>query len=256
MNENVLMENPLALFDDLMNIDDKVAKVSKDEIKGVMDSILNSADYINFLGESYMSNPDKMDKETKKYEKFLERAKSGEFEKEKSELIIYFLTAILKSLDEVKDLGGAFKHIPIRVLRVSEKAILPKYQTKGAAGADIYASVHTEIMPGETKIVPTGLRMVIPGGYEIQIRPRSGLSLKEKISVANAPATIDSDYRGEVGVIIHNYGSEVFKVTEGMRIAQMVLNEIPKISWMELTEEQFDRLNTDRGVGGYGSSGK
>ena len=254
MNENTLMENPFALFDDLMKIDDKQVKLAKTEIKGIMDSIINSDDYLRFIGEAYLDNPSKVKGEYKKYQKYLKQAQDKEFSDDKNELIEYFLTHMLASFDEAMEFGGAFRKIPVRVVKLTNKAILPKYQTNGDAGADIYAAEHIEIAPGEKAIVKTGIKVVIPGGYCIKIVPRSGLSLKENISIANAPGTIDSGYRGEVGVIVHNYGSEPFKVTEGMRIAQMVLEEVPKIVWVEITEDEFNAFSTDRGMG-FGSSG-
>lgn len=254
MNENVLMENPFILFDDLMEIDDKEAKYGANEIKAVMNSIINSNDYCQFISENYFNNPEKINKETEKYKKYLKRAQKGEFSKEKNDLIIYFLENMLSTIEDVKNFGGVFRKIPVRVTKVHPKAILPKYQTSGDAGADIYACEHTEIAPGEKKVVRTGIKVIIPGGYCIAIVPRSGLSLKESIRIANAPGTVDAGYRGEVGVIVHNEGTEVFKITEGMRIAQMKLMEVPKISWVEISNEDYDCFETGRGAG-FGSSG-
>jgi dUTP pyrophosphatase len=130
---------------------------------------------------------------------------------------------------------------------------LPSYESPGAAGMDIAAAIDADIMiaPGERHAVPTGLAMAIPTGHEVQIRPRSGLALRHGVTVANAPGTIDSDYRGEVKVILINLGAAPFTVTRGMRIAQMVVAPVIQVS-IALA----DKLDaTDRGDGGFGSTG-
>lgn len=130
---------------------------------------------------------------------------------------------------------------------------LPSYMTKGAAGMDLYANVSedTLIKPGDIQLIPTGIKISIPEGYEAQIRPRSGLALKYGITMVNAPGTIDSDYRGEINVILINFGKEGFLVKRGERIAQMVIN---KVEIIEFTET--DSLDeTQRGEGGFGHTG-
>jgi dUTP pyrophosphatase len=133
---------------------------------------------------------------------------------------------------------------------------LPSYQTKGAAGADICANFGTNggtvtIAPGARTLVPTGLSMAIPEGLEVQIRPRSGLALKHGVTLVNSPGTIDSDYRGPVGVIMINLGEADFEITHGMRIAQMVV--APVIQAQFALVDDLDE--TKRGVGGFGSTG-
>ena len=135
---------------------------------------------------------------------------------------------------------------------------LPSYETYGAAGADLRANLPDghrdlgiEIAPGDRALIPTGLRLEIPMGYEVQIRARSGLALKHGITLANAIGTIDSDYRGDLGVILWNGGADVFRVTHGMRIAQMVVAPV-----VQATFAIVDALDeTERGVGGFGSTG-
>lgn len=135
---------------------------------------------------------------------------------------------------------------------------LPTYETVGASGADLRANlpdVHRdtgiEISPGGRALLPTGLRLEIPMGYEVQVRARSGLALKNGITLANAIGTIDSDYRGDLGVILWNGGADVFRVTHGMRIAQMVVAPV-----VQATFAIVDALDeTDRGAGGFGSTG-
>lgn len=142
-------------------------------------------------------------------------------------------------------------NIPIVKLKAS--AILPEYQTIGAAGADIHACLDAPVtlQPMERRMIPTGLAMAIPLGYEVQIRARSGMSIKHGITMVNGIGTIDADYRGEVGVLIINLGNEPFTVEPGMRIAQMVVARYETIGWNEVDELD----ETTRGIGGYGSSG-
>lgn len=131
---------------------------------------------------------------------------------------------------------------------------LPEYQTSNSAGMDVIAFLSKTIIiePGKRVLVPTGLFIEIPIGYEVQIRPRSGLAFKYGITVLNSPGTIDSDYRGEIKVLLINHGETAFEVNSGDRIAQMVLSKHEEISW-----ELVDELNiTGRGSGGYGSTGK
>ncbi|WP_448578919.1 dUTP diphosphatase [Thermaurantiacus sp.] len=131
---------------------------------------------------------------------------------------------------------------------------LPAYQTEGSAGMDVVAAVETELLlrPGERAAVPTGLRMGIPDGFEVQVRARSGLALNEGLAVLNAPGTIDSDYRGEVKVILANLSDRPVAITRGMRIAQLVVAPVTRARWREGVELQ----ETARGAGGFGSTGR
>ena len=131
---------------------------------------------------------------------------------------------------------------------------LPSYATAGAAGMDVEAAVEADMVlaPGRRAAVPTGLAMAIPAGFEIQVRPRSGLALKHGVTVANAPGTIDSDYRGEVGVILANLGGEAFVIRRGERIAQMVIAAHERAEWSVV--DSLDE--TARGTGGFGSTGR
>jgi dUTP pyrophosphatase len=135
---------------------------------------------------------------------------------------------------------------------------LPGYATAGAAGMDLFANLASEtraagliIAPGERALVPSGLAVAIPEDYELQVRPRSGLALRHGVTLVNSPGTIDSDYRGEVGVILVNHGAEPFTVEHGMRIAQLVLAPVARIAWRE-TQALDDSA---RGAGGFGSTG-
>ncbi len=129
---------------------------------------------------------------------------------------------------------------------------LPSRATAHAAGMDLVAAVDVTIAPGERKLVPTGLKVAVPEGYELQLRPRSGLALKHGISLPNTPATIDADYRGELQVILINFGSESFAVTRGDRIAQMLVQRVEPVVFREV-----DVLpESGRGSGGFGSTGQ
>lgn len=128
---------------------------------------------------------------------------------------------------------------------------LPAYATSGAAGMDVVSAEEMTIAPGARHAVATGLALAIPQGYEIQVRPRSGLALKHGISVPNTPGTIDSDYRGELKVILINLGTEPFAIARGDRVAQLVLAPVVQATWDEVTELDA----TERGEGGFGSTG-
>lgn len=128
---------------------------------------------------------------------------------------------------------------------------LPAYATSGAAGMDVVSAESVTIAPGARHAVATGLALAIPQGYEIQVRPRSGLALKHGITVPNTPGTIDSDYRGELKVILINHGSEPFAIQRGDRVAQLVLAPVVQAAWDEVAELDA----TERGAGGFGSTG-
>jgi dUTP pyrophosphatase len=141
----------------------------------------------------------------------------------------------------------------ILIKRLSKEVCLPKYETSGSSGMDLAAFINNNINlePKKSVIVPTGLAVSIPVGFEIQIRPRSGLAAKNNISVLNTPGTIDADYRGEIKVILINLGDKIFVIEKGLRIAQMVVCPITQAQLQEV-----DELNdTIRGKGGFGSTG-
>ncbi|MEP2892412.1 dUTP diphosphatase [Tateyamaria sp.] len=145
----------------------------------------------------------------------------------------------------IKRLAGADMSVP-----------LPRYETAGAAGADIRANlpegVTVSIAPGARALIPTGVAMAVPLGFEVQVRPRSGLALKNGVTLVNSPGTIDSDYRGEVGVIVLNTSDVAFEVSHGMRVAQIVLAPV-----VQAVFEEVDTMDeTERGAGGFGSTGR
>ena len=143
--------------------------------------------------------------------------------------------------------------VPVQVKRLEhgEGLELPLYATDGAAGMDVLSAEDVTLAPGARHAVATGLALAIPPGYEIQVRPRSGLALKHGISVPNTPGTIDSDYRGELKVILINFGAEPFEIRRGDRVAQLVLGPVTRALWAVVDELD----DTERGAGGFGSTG-
>lgn len=142
--------------------------------------------------------------------------------------------------------------VQVKRLPHGEGLDLPAYATSGAAGMDVVSAEDVTLTPGMRHAVATGLSVAIPGGYEIQVRPRSGLAFKYGITVPNTPGTIDSDYRGELKVLLINHGTEDFVITRGERVAQLVLAPVTQALWQEV--ETLD--NTERGSGGFGSTGR
>ena len=141
--------------------------------------------------------------------------------------------------------------VAVKRLAHGEGLELPAYATAGAAGMDVVAAEAVTIPPGGRHAVATGLALAIPPGYEVQVRPRSGLALKHGISVPNTPGTIDSDYRGELKVILINHGAKPFAIERGDRVAQLVLAPVTRAVWDEVAELD----ETERGAGGFGSTG-
>lgn len=141
--------------------------------------------------------------------------------------------------------------VQVKRLPHGEGLELPRYATEGAAGMDVLAAEDVTLAPGACHAVATGLAVAIPPGYEIQVRPRSGLALKHGISVPNTPGTIDSDYRGELKIILINHASEPFPIHRGDRVAQLVLAPVTLAEW----DEVADLDETARGAGGFGSTG-
>ena len=144
--------------------------------------------------------------------------------------------------------------VKVLIKKLSKDIKFPNYKTYGSSGLDLIANLNSDLLinVGEKNLVPTGIAVAIPQGYEIQIRPRSGLASRNGITVLNTPGTIDADYRGEIKVILINHGKEAYKVTKGQRVAQMVLCPVIRAEFEEVTELP----STERGEGGFGSTGK
>jgi len=140
----------------------------------------------------------------------------------------------------------------IRIKKLNSEAVIPSYQTKGSAGFDLHSIEDKVIEPGHREMVGTGLAFSIEHGYEVQIRPRSGLGFKHGVTVINTPGTIDSDYRGEIKVVLVNLGHEPFVIKKGERIAQAVVKEVVLADFLEVDELD----ETSRGSGGFGSTGR
>jgi dUTP pyrophosphatase len=147
--------------------------------------------------------------------------------------------------------------VAVQIIRIDDSTrdiSLPAYATEGSAGMDICAAVPADLVikPGETALVPTGFAIALPAGYEAQVRPRSGLAVKHQVGILNSPGTIDSDYRGEVKIILTNFGKQDFVVKRGERIAQLVIAKYVRVSW----EETRTLDDTTRGAGGFGHTGR
>ena len=141
------------------------------------------------------------------------------------------------------------KEIQLKIYVTAEDC-LPLYSTEGAAGADLRSIEDLILLPSQIKLVKTGIRMAIPEGYEVQVRPRSGLALKHGITIPNSPGTVDSDYTGDVGVILQNLGTQPFVIEKGDRIAQMVMAKVERAEFEKVTQLP----ETDRGESGFGST--
>ena len=149
------------------------------------------------------------------------------------------------------------RDITIDITRLSESTRdvpLPSYATEGSAGMDVFAAVEgdTVLKPGTTSLIPTGFAIALPAGYEAQVRPRSGLAVKHQVGIMNSPGTIDSDYRGEVKIVLTNFGTGDFTVRRGDRIAQMVIARYARVEWSETGSLD----ETNRGAGGFGHTGR
>lgn len=144
--------------------------------------------------------------------------------------------------------------LTVKIKRLHPDAIIPRYATAGSSGFDLHTIDEGVLLPGERALLRTGLAFEIPPGYEMQIRPRSGLAFKHGISVVNSPGTIDSDYRGDVGVILINHGHHPFRIEKSDRIAQAVIQRVPDVELVEVDADE-SLSETERGDGGFGSTG-
>ena len=168
----------------------------------------------------------------------------------KKELISLIAEAMFDVATDI--VNNPREHVGVKIKLLNEKAKIPQYAHPSDAGADVFLCEDLSIPPHKTALVPLGFKIAIPAGYEIQVRPRSGLSLKTPLRIANTPGTIDCNYRGEVGIILENTGNLTQKLQAGDKIAQLVIAPTPMIDW-----ETVDELDeTDRGENGYGSTDK
>lgn len=263
MNDNFLMENPLSTIDSLVELMEEVKTderlvglgPSPEELIGLTNTILNSREFSDAIIESFSNSSNYFKQYLDLANNEIEKCNNNYYPENLNKILLNFMEDFKQKIIEANLLKGIFLKREVSIYKVDEDAILPKYSDIGDAGADIFALEDVTIPPKTTVLVRTGIAVAIPGGFEIQIRPRSGLSLKTGLRLPNSPATIDSGYRNEVKVIIENTAPSTYEIKRGDRIAQMVLKEVPKIKWKELTEEEFLKLSTDRGDG-FGSSGK
>ena len=176
---------------------------------------------------------------------------SSQYDEKRRNFLKQILSMMINSLETGKATHNRIVRIPIELCK--EGAKIPTYAHDGDAGCDVYALDDYTVEPNQTIVIPLGFKVAVPFGYELQIRPRSGMSAKTKIRIANTPGTIDSSFRGEVGVIIDNIADRPFYIVKGQRIAQMVLSEVPVASFY--TVDSVEKFTTDRAEKGFGSSG-
>lgn len=244
----------LEIFEQFMAIlelpDEQFRAVSANFSREIKNTMSNPIVRKQILNELELSPIEDLESEIKGMNELLAQFETEEtFSKEKKEFMRLITESGIELVKEV--IENPRQIIEVKVQKIHEKAILPTYAHNSDAGADIYAVEDTVINPNETKVVKTGLKTAIPLGYEIQIRPRSGLSLKTGLRLANSIGTIDAAYRGEIGVIFTNTAKEPYTIKAGDKIAQMMIMPIPMIKWNEV--QSLD--STERGEGGFGSTG-
>lgn len=247
MDTNIENKNVNELFDYILNMPDDMFKMiyptAIEEFKKSVKSGEFEADFIKGVDSS------SREQITHEIESLLDSLNSSEndLSKEKS----MFIEEILKAENDILNKIPFRDTVNVEVVKLSDDIQIPQYAHPMDAGCDVYAAKAVEIPAYSTVIVPTGLKVAIPNGWMISVRPRSGLSTKTNLRVANAPGTIDSNYRGEIGIILHNTGSNTEHIEKGDRIAQFVIEQCPRINFKVVTSLD----DTDRGEGGYGSSG-
>lgn len=240
-------------FEKIINLPDDIFDKMYDTLITTLSDTLDSESFQKEVLTNLKTIPNiDIAAEKKEVTKLIEEIKNDESisEKKREFLSVLLSKAVVATLDlyEVPR-----ERISVEIQKLSDTAKIPEYAHPTDAGADVFSSENVTIAAGETKIIKTGLKVAIPIGYEIQVRPRSGLSAKTGIRVANAPGTIDSAYRGEVGIILHNTSTTPYEIKTGDKIAQLVISPVPMIKWKEVATISDD---TDRSTGGFGSSGR
>lgn len=238
-------------FSELLNFPDEKFKVAVVKVRDTFDAVFKDPSYqdtvLSTIRTTGVDEDFSADMDILK--EYLDRVKESDLSQEKKDFIDYFLTNTIMAVTELVEVPR--RRIEVEIKKLSENAKLPEYAHLTDAGADIFALEDTTIEPNETKLVKTGIAVAIPVGYAILIYPRSGLSLKTGLRIANSVGVIDSDYRNELCVILQNTDNQSYTINKGDRIAQMIITEVPMIKWKE-TE---NLSNTDR-EGGFGSTGK
>lgn len=245
-----LDQNSLDTFTAMLELDDTKFNAIYDTLmqginQGFEDESVRQ-DLIAALRRTPITN---IEEERKSAEDFINTIRETEelSENKKNFLISIVEKGILAVIDVI---DNPREKIKVQIEKLDSNAKIPEYAHNTDAGADVFALTETTIQSGETTLVKTGLRLAIPKGYEIQVRPRSGLSLKTNLRIANAPGTIDADYRGELCILINNIGTEPYTINAGDKIAQLVIAPTP----MMVFEETSISTETDRGEGGFGST--
>jgi dUTP pyrophosphatase len=251
IKDNIPMGEEWESFEKILTLPDEQFEMVYPSFKEQLDKIFSSESFQDeLLTEVNSIDISNLKEERKDFEIFLKEISDDDsISGHKKEVLLYFFNNVVNRLYDMAE--NPRKKIRVGIEKINENAKIPEYAHPSDAGCDVFSAETVTIASGETKIVKTGIRVAIPAGYEIQIRPRSGLSAKTGIRVANAPGTIDSMYRGEIGIILHNTSSDTYTIETGDKIAQMIIAQSPMIKWVE----EIINMDTDRGTGGFGSTG-
>lgn len=249
MDNNTMWDQLKEILDTPDDIFDEIFPYLKEEtIKAS-----KSKDYDEFLAKSFPKNISEESalEDINKCKDFINNSDACKFTLSNTKK--EFITLLLDlTADAIKEVPYREK-VEIFIEKCHENAVIPTYANSTDAGCDVYAVEDTVIFAGETKIIPTGLKVAVPGGWMLSVRPRSGMSAKTNIRVANAPGTIDAGYRNEVGIILQNTGKSDYTIKKGERIAQFIVEVSPMIKFTPI--EDINSIGGDRG-GGFGSTGK
>ena len=237
-------------FIEIMEMPDEKFDIIANKFITQINAVYDKAETRNeIINQMKMAPPIELENEKKGTEQLLKDIQEDNtLSENKKKVLITMLNRSIEIIESIVNIPREM--VDIKIKKLHEDAIIPTYAHTSDAGADIYAIEDTDIPPHKTVIVKTGIAVKMPDNYEIQIRPRSGLSSKTNLRIANAPATIDSGYIGEIGVIMDNIGNLTAHIKKGDRIAQLVPMPVPMINWIEVN----DLEDTDRGTNGYGSS--
>lgn len=240
-------------FGVILNIPDEDFKVTYDTIKENFDEIFAQSAIQSAALQAATTIPGTMEDEKVILEELLKTVDETDYCEEKKDFLRQILTKSYQT--GVEMISNPRERVTVSIYKLNPDATIPSYAHPTDAGADVCAVEETKIEAGATTIVKTGIAVAVPAGYEIQVRPRSGLSLKSGLRIANAPGTIDADYRGEVGIIVTNTGDIPYVIDKGMKIAQLVVAPTPMIRWKEVNSLE-ELGSTERGKGGFGSTDK
>ncbi len=240
-------------FEKIIQLPDDIFDKMYDTLIATLSDTLDSTEFQKEILANFKTIPNiDIAAEKKEVAKLIEQIKADDsLSENKKKFLCTLLSKAVVATLELYEVPR--ERITVEIQKLSDTAKLPEYAHPTDAGADVFSSEDVTIAAGETKIIKTGLKVAIPVGYEIQVRPRSGLSAKTGIRVANAPGTIDSAYRGEVGIILYNTANTPYEIKTGDKIAQLIISPVPMIRWKEVVTISDD---TERSTGGFGSSGR